>query len=458
MVSTPEAQRAAGLEQRLERLGVVESVVEKRRLAPSGTRFFRIAFSLPVDHDRPEGRRFLLRATLLHRGSDRPMVLAASGYGVSTWAYGYQYEVTRIVRGNQLDLEHRFFNSSRPSRPNWSKQLRIRQAAADQHLIVRAMKRIYDRRWVSTGHSKGGMTMTYHRRFYPGDVNGTVAYVAPNDAVDDDDVYGEFQAGVAGRRTPTAGPTWSPCSGGSSRTGRGSRSRTWPTEVAHSPSSAGPTGRSRSQRSSSTSRSGSTRPPPRPATRARPRRHAGAGSGRWVDAVFGWYFVTDEGTRPYVPYYYQAATQLGAPAPYEDEVADLLLYPGHDVRGDVRARPARAADVRRGGDGRRGRLGAHLSVPDAVRVRRARPVECRALRLRDRRRRAGSATSGGPGGNHGSAIALLPDGALRAAIAQVRQWAGSPRAGQRSAADRRGRARAPARRSSSGACPRRLTD
>ena len=157
---------------RIERLGVVDSVTEVPRLgagAALGSSGSGSACRSTTSARTAGASR--LRATLVHRGADRPTVMATSGYNLGTWDYGYRYEVTRIVRGNQLDLEHRFFKPSRPSRPDWATQLTIRQAATDQHLIVRAMKRIYDRRWLSTGHSKGGMTMTYHRRFYPGDVN-----------------------------------------------------------------------------------------------------------------------------------------------------------------------------------------------------------------------------------------------------------------------------------------------
>ena len=36
------------------------------------------------------------------------------------------------------------------------------------------------------------MTATYHRHFYPKDVDGTVPYVAPNDVDNDEDAYNEF--------------------------------------------------------------------------------------------------------------------------------------------------------------------------------------------------------------------------------------------------------------------------
>src|SRR4029453_15348513 len=47
--------------------------------------------------------------------------------------------------------------------------------------------------WISTGASKGGMTSIYHRRFYPRDIDGTVAYVAPNDVNNREDrAYDQF--------------------------------------------------------------------------------------------------------------------------------------------------------------------------------------------------------------------------------------------------------------------------
>src|SRR4029079_2939256 len=48
-------------------------------------------------------------------------------------------------------------------------------------------------KWISTGASKGGMTSVYHRRFYPRDLDGVAAYVAPNDVVNrSDDAYDRF--------------------------------------------------------------------------------------------------------------------------------------------------------------------------------------------------------------------------------------------------------------------------
>ncbi len=421
-VVAPSSQRPTGLERRIERLGVVDTVTELPSLAPRGARFFRIWFSLPVDHERPNGRRFRLRATLLHRGTARPTVLASSGYGVATWHQGYQYEVTQIIRGNQLDLEHRFFRPSRPARPDWATQLTIRQAAADQHLIVRALKRIYDRRWISTGHSKGGMTMTYQRRFYPRDVDGTVAYVAPNDAVDSEDVYDEFQAGVGGApyadcraalvavqrrilqdrgwfRSRLADRGRFAVLGGPDRALEVAVIEIYFAFWQYQDASVG---------CDDVPGSGAT------------RRQVWS----WVDGVFGWSFVSDAGLRPYTPYYFQAATELGAPAPYEDPVADLLHHPGHDVAASfvpdrlepLTFHPEAMAQV---DDWVRTSASRMLFVYGEYDPWSAEPFECGpAGHTRQCYQRWV------PSGNHGARLALLPGGARRAAVARVRQWAG----------------------------------
>ncbi|WP_188113417.1 S28 family serine protease [Nocardioides humilatus] len=431
-VGAPTVTRAAhhrlGLEARIERLGVVDSVTEVPGFGPKGTRFFRIWFRLPVDHDHPDGRHFRLRGTLLHRGTDRPLVLATSGYGLRSWQGTGPNEVTQLVRGNQLDLEHRFFRPSRPDRPRWARQLTIRQAAADVHLVVRGLKQIYGRPWLSTGASKGGMTMTYHRRFYPGDVAGTVAYVAPNDVVDDeDDAYADFLANVGGE-------AFADCRADLVAVQRRIlEDRDW--FVAKLEKTVGTNGTHLSLVG------GADRAVEvaaietyfafwqyQPAEAACPEVPGAAATDQdiweWVDSVLGWYFLTDEDTRYYVPYYYQAATQLGAPAPYEAPIADLLRYPGHDVPAtfvpddleplvhDATAMP----DVDRWVRKRASRM---LFVYGELDPWSAEPFSCGET---------GEARECvryyAPEGNHGSKIGSLPGPDERAAAGLVRQWAG----------------------------------
>ncbi|MEV8595334.1 S28 family serine protease [Streptomyces sp. NPDC052012] len=168
------------------------SLVEEKPY--TGYRFFVLNYTQPVDHRRPSKGTFQQRITVLHKDVSRPTVFYTSGYNVSTTPR--RSEPTQIVDGNQVSMEYRFFTPSRPEPADWSK-LDIWQAASDQHRIFKALKKIYSENWISTGGSKGGMTATYYERFYPRDMDGVVAYVAPNDVVNkEDSAYDRFFAKV----------------------------------------------------------------------------------------------------------------------------------------------------------------------------------------------------------------------------------------------------------------------
>ena len=157
--------------------------VTERTTMLQGYRFFVMQYDQPVDHADPAGPQFKQRMTLLHRDYTAPMVAHNSGYFVST--RGSRSQITILIEGNQLSMEHRFFSPSRPEPADWSK-LNIEQAANDQHRITQALKaRLYRGKWLTTGASKGGMTSLFHRRFFPDDVDATVAYVAPIDYAED---------------------------------------------------------------------------------------------------------------------------------------------------------------------------------------------------------------------------------------------------------------------------------
>jgi hypothetical protein len=162
----------------LVRLNDLPGVVAVEETDPGGPpiRLFDLTITQPVDQLVPGGPTFEQNVTLVHRGFDRPMVAVTTGY----WNfYGYgTYELTALLDANQIVIEHRFFGSSRPEPADWTK-LTIQQSAADQHRITELLGTIYHQAWLTTGASKGGMTASYHRRFYPDDVDGSVPYVAP---------------------------------------------------------------------------------------------------------------------------------------------------------------------------------------------------------------------------------------------------------------------------------------
>ncbi len=186
-----DAPQTADMGVRLRAIPGMTVVVDRWLNASRRTRFFVLQYEQPADHQRPEGERFRQRMTLLYRASEpgAPVVLYTSGYSIRLAPWGS--EVTQLVLGHQLTVEHRFFADSTPASRDW-KLLTLEQAAADHHRVVQALRPLFSGRWVSTGGSKDGMTAVYHRALYPDDVDATVPYVAPNSHGDDDVKYGQF--------------------------------------------------------------------------------------------------------------------------------------------------------------------------------------------------------------------------------------------------------------------------
>jgi len=176
---SPRAEEASGLPEslapQLRALPGVQLEAEEAALAGSA-RFYRLSYRQPTDHARPDGETFAQRVTILHRRRDAPTVLYSSGYFVGQQAG--EAELTNLLQGNQVSVEHRYFPPSRPEPPAWE-HLTFAQAARDHHRVVEALRPLLSGRWLSTGGSKGGLTSLVHRRFFPADVDGTVAYVAP---------------------------------------------------------------------------------------------------------------------------------------------------------------------------------------------------------------------------------------------------------------------------------------
>lgn len=148
---------------------------------------YEVWFRMPLDHNNPNSPTFPLRAYYSHKDFNKPMVVVIDGYTMYT---SKANELTAILDANQITIEHRFFDHSRPkdSIP-WS-YLNVRQAAADQHQIIEAFKPFYKGKWASTGISKSGQATIFHRRYYPNDVDASVPYVAPlNFSSEDPRVY-----------------------------------------------------------------------------------------------------------------------------------------------------------------------------------------------------------------------------------------------------------------------------
>ena len=137
---------------------------------------FKVSFTQPVNHKAPDAT-FKQVLWVMHRGCDRPTVIADWGYSQDLF---YDDELATLFSANAIWVEHRYQGASAPVGPAWDwTQLTIENGATDLHRVIDSFKHLYGANWVSTGASKGGITATYHSFFYPHDLDGTVPYVAP---------------------------------------------------------------------------------------------------------------------------------------------------------------------------------------------------------------------------------------------------------------------------------------
>lgn len=162
----------------LVQLRSIKEISEIEKIEIAGfEEYYQFLFRQPVDHENPDKGYFNQLVCLGHKNFTSPMVVELEGYGLHSKQAG---ELSTLLKGNQLIIEHRFFDKSVPEGAIPWELLTLKQAATDQHQIIVAMKKIYtENRWITTGISKGGQTTIYHRYFFPNDVDVSVPYVAP---------------------------------------------------------------------------------------------------------------------------------------------------------------------------------------------------------------------------------------------------------------------------------------
>ncbi|HET9140466.1 S28 family serine protease [Actinophytocola sp.] len=384
-----------------------------------GMRFFFLTYRQPADHLNSQGATFEQRFSLLHRATDRPMVLHTTGYDMPERVF--QSEPARLLEANQISTEQRFFSPSRPDPADWTK-LNIWQAATDHHRLINALKPIYTGNWISTGASKGGMTSVYHRRFYPRDLSGVVAYVAPNDVVNrSDEAYDRFfdvvgtdpacrtalaniQREAFLRRTDlvnmyeafarSEGRTFNQVFGTADAAFEfavlDSRWAFW--QFLGQPFC-------------------SIVPPTTASTQE---------IFEFIDGTAGWAFYTDQDILFYSPYFYQAATQLGWPQLKFRHVRDLFRYPGlyneanSSLPAELRSQhdPWPMTDIDRWVTRESSQMLFIYGANDPWGGEQFHPSG------RD------SYTYTAPGSNHGANISRLNPADAAAATATLRRWAG----------------------------------
>ena len=135
---------------------------------------FQLVLKQPLDHENPNAGSFDHYVYISHAAYQMPTVLVTEGYN----ARHQTYELSKILKANQVMVEYRFYGKSRPDSIQWN-YLKNDAAVKDYHNIVTKLKQIYKGKWLSTGISKGGETVMIYKSKYPKDVDVAVPYVAP---------------------------------------------------------------------------------------------------------------------------------------------------------------------------------------------------------------------------------------------------------------------------------------
>jgi hypothetical protein len=208
--------------------------------------------------------------------------------------------------------------------------LDIAEAAADWHRVVTALAPIYRGRWIGAGGSKGGAAALFHRRFHPGDVAGTVAFVTPISLGAPDPRYPPY---VAAR----GGPALDACRAGIARTQRQAllRREAMVQRLVESPLGFEVLGLDKALEDAvlelpflfwMNGRASRCALLP-------PEGASDAAIFDFVEDVAVFAMFSDEVIAQVAGFYHQTATQLGWPAHDESGVADLLTQPGGDRAG-----------------------------------------------------------------------------------------------------------------------------
>lgn len=199
--ATTDAATPSELMLKLKALPGVVAVEPTRFDTRTFQEAYAVTFEQPVDHHQPDGKKFTQRVFVGHAGYDKPVLLETEGYAAR--GLGGGGEMLRMLGGNQVTVEHRYFGRSVPPPLDWQ-YLTVKQAANDMHDIVTALKKIYSGKWVSSGTSKGGQTSLFYKCYYPDDVDATVAYVAPVNVTQEDPRIYQFLQTTGDEATRTA--------------------------------------------------------------------------------------------------------------------------------------------------------------------------------------------------------------------------------------------------------------
>jgi hypothetical protein len=155
--------------------------IEKIDNHPFFKESYEILIEQYLDQKNPAAGKFNQRVILSDYNKYSPVIFVAEGYKADyALKNTYINELSKILEGNQIVVEHRYFGKSMPDNKNWD-YLTMENACGDLHRIQKIFKRLYNNqnKWIATGISKGGTNTLAYKAFFPTDCDIWIPYVGP---------------------------------------------------------------------------------------------------------------------------------------------------------------------------------------------------------------------------------------------------------------------------------------
>jgi len=180
----------------LEQLNGLDRVTALKAVSPiTGYDLYKLTFQQLTDHNDITSPTFEQRVRILIKETDAPVVMQTLGYSMAGVERVKLDELTLYLNANVVEVEHRYFDDSIPVDVDWT-TMTIDQAATDHHKIIEQLTKILPNKWIATGVSKGGMTASYLKRFYPDDIAGVIAFASPISLTMWDERFSEYSLSV----------------------------------------------------------------------------------------------------------------------------------------------------------------------------------------------------------------------------------------------------------------------
>ena len=154
-----------------------------------------MVFEQPLDWAHPEKGVFPQRVEIGLKADAQITVMETNGYSLPDQYPGATGtladlgrddapEIARLLGANYVNVEHRFFGSSRPedmsnSDTHYWEYHTAENAAKDYHRIYLALSPLLGDAWAATGSSRGGEMTNAYAYFFPEDMRFFASYVAP---------------------------------------------------------------------------------------------------------------------------------------------------------------------------------------------------------------------------------------------------------------------------------------